>query len=108
MSRSRRLLLGFADGVGYDYNNQYQTTTYGAQGGARGGGFVNQDGSQGNSQASPGSNQKVGVQGEPDEAPLMPRHRHMARTRCGPSRSGSCWRRSSRTRTPSSRSTAPR
>ena len=37
----------------YDYNNQYQTTSYGAQGGAGGGGFMDQQGSQLGSQATP-------------------------------------------------------
>jgi replication factor A2 len=41
---------------GYDYNNQYQTTSYGAQGGSTGGGFLNQKGSQGGSQESPSGN----------------------------------------------------
>ncbi|KAI9821783.1 MAG: replication factor A protein 2 [Pycnora praestabilis] len=38
----------------YNYNNQYHTTSYGAQGGNGGGGFLNQHGSQGGSQNSPG------------------------------------------------------
>lgn len=37
----------------YDYSNQYQTTSYGAQGGAGGGGFLNQYGSQPGSQTTP-------------------------------------------------------
>ncbi|KAI9827148.1 MAG: replication factor A protein 2 [Thelocarpon impressellum] len=44
--------------MSFDQNNQYQSTAYGAQGGARGGGFVNQQASQGGSQASPGSTGK--------------------------------------------------
>lgn len=40
----------------YGYQNSYSTTTYGAQGGADGGGFVQAGygGSQGGSQDSPG------------------------------------------------------
>ncbi|KAI9705404.1 MAG: replication factor A protein 2 [Candelina mexicana] len=38
----------------YGYSNPYQTTSYGAQGGTGGGGFMNQHGSQGGSQNSPG------------------------------------------------------
>ncbi|KAI9884819.1 MAG: hypothetical protein M1823_003381 [Watsoniomyces obsoletus] len=38
--------------MNYDYNNQYQTS-YGAQGGMGGGGFVNQPSSQGGSQTTP-------------------------------------------------------
>ncbi|KAH0563049.1 hypothetical protein GP486_002382 [Trichoglossum hirsutum] len=45
--------------MNYDYNNQYQTTSYGAQGGMSGGGFVNQYSSQGGSQSSPGSASKT-------------------------------------------------
>ena len=47
--------------VDFDYGNQYQTTSYGAQGGMGGGGFVNQYSSQGGSQGSPGSGSKVGL-----------------------------------------------
>jgi hypothetical protein len=47
--------------VDYDYGGQYQTTSYGAQGGMGGGGFVNQYGSQGGSQSSPGSGSKVSL-----------------------------------------------
>ncbi|KAI9723923.1 MAG: hypothetical protein M1812_000641 [Candelaria pacifica] len=44
----------------YGYNNTYQTTSYGAQGGTGGGGFMNQHGSQGGIQNSPGgSNAKT-------------------------------------------------
>ncbi|KAH0545579.1 hypothetical protein FGG08_000410 [Glutinoglossum americanum] len=46
--------------MSYDYNNQYQTTSYGAQGGMGGGGFISQyGGSQGGSQNSPGSASKA-------------------------------------------------
>ncbi|KAI9787174.1 MAG: replication factor A protein 2 [Geoglossum umbratile] len=45
--------------MNYDFGNQYQTTSYGAQGGMGGGGFVNQYGSQGGSQGSPGSASKT-------------------------------------------------
>ncbi|KAI9679417.1 MAG: replication factor A protein 2 [Caeruleum heppii] len=42
--------------MNYEYGNQYQTTTtYNAQGGATSGGFLNQYGSQGGSQESPGA-----------------------------------------------------